>query len=230
MNSYYYQSLQFQEALREYAEQIFCMYGKELVLRLEEYNLLQNKHNCIESSTALGFVIEEFLSSKLEMYTHLFEKAQYKIERIQGGTTQESYDCYSIKDGIKYLVNIKSMKAGSSSNDAVAAIGQLYHNYVEEDPRLKKNFVILRVKYSIRERDEKPRHIYIETVESYCLEEVDFRVEHQQDNRSWSAKGSSNNGRLKASNTFRKTHKVNEKDISYDLTREMLTDMFTHKK
>jgi hypothetical protein len=70
MNDYYRQILDFQVKLKEYAQNIFRAYGRELVLRLEEYNLLQNRHNCIESSTATGFVLEEFLVSKLEMYTH----------------------------------------------------------------------------------------------------------------------------------------------------------------
>jgi hypothetical protein len=67
--------------LREYAFNIFRTYGRELVLRLEEYNLLQNKHNCIESSTAIGFVLEEFIVSKLEMYTHCAEE-EFIIDRF----------------------------------------------------------------------------------------------------------------------------------------------------
>lgn len=50
MNQYYKNILDFQNEIHDYVNCIFKTYGKELVLRLEEYNLLQNKHNCIESS------------------------------------------------------------------------------------------------------------------------------------------------------------------------------------
>ena len=235
MNNYYRQIQDFQTKLKEYAQNIFRVYGRELVLRLEEYNLLQNKHNCIESSTATGFVLEEFLVSKLEMYTHCFE-SDYAIDRFVGATASESFDCFSVKNGIKLMVNVKTEKVGSANN-AVAAITQLHRNYCEEEPNSPKAFIILKVKYSVRDayedsefRRAKPRHLYIEGLDSYCLEELDFSKGHTQDNRSWSentaGKSTRNNGRLSISTAWRQEHRLAEDQISYENTYRMIDSMY----
>lgn len=239
MNEFYKKTLDFQDKLKEYASNIFKTYGRELVLRLEEYNLLQNPHNCIESSTAIGFVLEEFIVSKLEMYTHCSEE-EYVIDRFVGATASESFDCYSEKDGMKFMVNVKAEKAGQANN-ALAAIGQLHRNYCLEEPETEKSFILLKVKYSIRDayedsvyRRARPRNIYIEGLESYCLEEVDLSKGHKQDNRSWSAasdgNNTKNNGRLQISNAFRRTHKVPVEEISYQNTFEQLNNLVANNK
>lgn len=58
-----------QNKVQEYIATILKVYGNELFLLLEDYNLLQNPRNCIESSTAPGFILEEFILSKLELFT-----------------------------------------------------------------------------------------------------------------------------------------------------------------
>ncbi|MBP5503876.1 MAG: hypothetical protein J6Y24_13920 [Bacteroidales bacterium] len=239
MNNYYNKTLDFQEKLQQYAWNIFKTYGRELVLRLEEYNLLQNKHNCIESSTAIGFVLEEFLVSKLEMYTHCSEE-EYVIDRFVGATASESFDCYSLKNGMKFMVNVKAEKNGQTNN-ALAAIGQLHRNYCLEEPDQEKSFILFKVQYSIQEayedseyRRAKPRCLYINGLDSYCLEEVDFSTEHKQDNRSWSiatdGKSNKNNGRLQISPAFRASHKVPIEMISYQNTFNMLSDLVAKNK
>lgn len=239
MNEYYQKTLDFQAKLKEYASNIFRTYGRELVLRLEEYNLLQNKHNCIESSTAIGFVLEEFIVSKLEMYTHC-SPSDYVVDRFIGATASESFDCFSVKDGIKFLVNVKAEKTGAS-NDALAAIRQLHRNYCLEEPETEKSFILFKVKYSIKDayedsefRRAKPRHLYIEGLDSYCLEEVDLSNGHKQDHRSWSAaspeKNTSNNGRLQITAAFRRNHKVPEDQISYKNTFDMLEKLVANNK
>ena len=62
-----------------YLNEIFKVYGNELLLRLEDYNLLQNKDNCIESSTATGFIMEEFIVSKLETYSQSHNNIDFLI-------------------------------------------------------------------------------------------------------------------------------------------------------
>ena len=236
MNDYYSKCLDFQEKLKEYASNIFRTYGRELVLGFEEYYLLQNIHNYIESSTAIGFVLEEFIVSKLEMYTHCAEE-EYKIDRFVGATASESYDCFSYKDNIKFLVNIKA-ESGGSANNAVAAIQQLHRNYCLEESNIEKSYIIFKIKYEIRDayedddfRRAKPRHIYIKSIESFSLEEVDLSNGHKQDNRSWSraaAEKSKNNGRLIISPAFREKHKVNTSDISYQNTCDQLNKLVTN--
>lgn len=62
MNSYY-ESIKFVESkLIEYLSNIYKVYGNELLLKLEDYNLLAHKNNCIETSTATGFILEEFIT------------------------------------------------------------------------------------------------------------------------------------------------------------------------
>lgn len=90
MNTYYQHIQAFEEELKETVEQILRTYGKELVLRLEEYNLLQHTNNCIESSTALGFILEEFIVSKLHIYTHCEPLPEYVIERTNRATTTDT--------------------------------------------------------------------------------------------------------------------------------------------
>lgn len=243
MNLYYQKTLDFQAKLKMYATNVFKAYGRELVLRLEEYNLLHNIHNCIESSTAIGFILEEFIVSKLEMYTHCSDEDQreeYQIDRFVGATSSESFDCYAIKDGIKFMVNVKAEKNGQANN-ALAAINQLHRNYCIENPEMEKSFILFKVRYSIRDaygddefRRSKPRHIYIDGIDSYCLEEVDLSKGHKQDNRSWSAastgKNTKNNGRLMISNAFRESHKVSIEEISYKNTYNQLNDLLANNK
>lgn len=149
-NLYYEKIKSFENAMLQYASSIFKTYGKELVLRLEEYNLLQNKHNCIESSTAIGFLLEEFIVSKLEMYTHCDSSSEYVIDRFVGATTAESYDFFSESEDIRFMVNVK-VERNSGTNDAIAAIGQLYKNYCQEQPERVKSYIVLKVSYSIGE-------------------------------------------------------------------------------
>ena len=88
MNNYY-QKLNFiKEKVINYLEQIFKVYGNELVLSLEEYNLLSNENNCIQSSTATGFILEEFITSKLELYSKDHDnKTEIKIQKPKGHST-----------------------------------------------------------------------------------------------------------------------------------------------
>lgn len=238
-NQYFQKARAFQEYLKKCSESIFRTYGRELVLRLEEYNLLQNKNNCIESSTAIGFVLEEFLVSKLEMFTHC-DESDYVIDRFVGATASESFDCFAKKDGTKFMVNVKSEKQGGGENDAIAAIRQLHRNYCIEEPNQEKCFIIFKVKYTIQDESEdskwrraKPRCIRINDLSSYCLEEIDLSRGHSQDNRRWSAaedKDTKNNGRLKITKSFRETHKVAEDQISYQNTFAMLNHLVKNNK
>lgn len=232
-NGYYSSIKDFQSKLHDYASHIFKTYGKALVLRLEEYNLLQNKHNCIESSTAIGFILEEFIVAKFEMYTHCDDESEYVIDRFIGATTSESYDFYSEKDGVRFMVNVKAEKSGSANN-AVAAISQLHRNYCLENPEQPKSYVLLKILYSIGDENEDcvgrralPRHIHIDGIESYCLEEIDFSSGHKQDNRRWSDKtNTAVNGRLMISPKFRQTNKVMPEDVSYQSTFNMIKGIY----
>lgn len=227
MNGYYKKIIDFQKNITSYTTNIFKVYGNELRLKLEEYNLLQNKNNSIESSTAIGYILEEFIISKLETYTNC-GKNKYSIKRDSGATTNKSYDCLSETNNICFLINIKAEKKGQNNN-AVAAIGQLYNNYCIDNPQKTKAYIVFKIIYSINgeygvPNNTKERHIFIEDLETYCLEEIDFRNEHKQDNRKWSLNDNNkrNNGRLIISNSFRDSHKLPIEEISYKNTKTLL--------
>lgn len=190
---------------------------------------MQNENNCIESSTAIGYILEEFIVSKLEIYTNC-DKEKYIINRDSGATTKNSYDCHSFKNNIKYLINIKSEKEGQKNN-AVAAIQQLYNNYCIENPNQTKAYIVFKIVYSIEGEygsEDNKRHILIKDIKTYCLEEIDFKNEHSQDNRQWSENKTNtrNNGRLIISDHFRDNHKIAIENISYRNTRKHIECIF----
>ncbi len=235
-NEYYEKLLRFKESLINIATCIFRTYGDELELRLQDYNLLDNKNNCIESSTSIGYVIEEFIVSKLEAYTHCSGYSGYVFNRLLGPTTSECYDCFSQQSegDTKFMVNVKVEKSGRA-NTAVAAIKQIYENYCVDDPDTEKALVVFKVKYSIkgmcekeRSKNDKPRHIHIEGLEAYCLEEFDLSNGYRQDNRNWSTDSNRNSGRLQLSNAFRNLHRLAQKDISYANTKQMIFKIYNN--
>ena len=170
MNNRYYENLKdFQKKITFYANEIFKVYGNELLLRLEDYNLLENNNNCLETSTAFGYIIEEFLVSKLEIYSQTHKLPNdYRIKRGKGSTTTASYDCTAgIRNGITALVNIKADK---KSNNAVAAINILYNDYVVNNPKQTKCYLVLKVHYKISSSEKDgQRKIFTDKVSSFFL-------------------------------------------------------------
>lgn len=160
MNPYYAKTLDFQEKLKKYASNIFCTYGRELVLNLAEYNLLHRENVDMENSNVINMALEEFLASKLEIYTHCVG-SEYVIDRSVRAVKEIQYDCYTIRDGVKYMFNVKAEAVQNSADDSVSSAKRKDENAFE-----------LRVKYSLRDSYKEPksgvyhpRHIYIEQVD-----------------------------------------------------------------
>lgn len=224
-NKYYNKIKDFQNEIEIYIKEIFAVYGNELLLRLEEYNLLENDKNCLESSTAFGYIIEEFLVSKLEMYSDI---KKHKIIRTDGSTTISSYDCYTELEEIKAMVNIKADK---QNNNGIAAINKLYSDYTK-NPQQEKCYLILKIHYKtdISKKDNQ-RKIFIKKVDSFFLEEIDFSQGHKQDNRNWSANAfNANSGRLQITTAYREGHKLNKSKISYENTKTMLEKIYNRSE
>jgi hypothetical protein len=142
--------------------------------------------NCIESSTAIGFCIEEFIVTKLIDYTNTKKSIIYKVNKDQNSTTKSSYDCYSnLLDKSKCLINIKADK---KNNDAVAAINALYNDYVKTKPNIDKHFMVLKINYEISHAKSKKKSgekcIHILNIESYFLEEISFIHGYFSDSRN----------------------------------------------
>ena len=151
----------------------------------------------------------------------------YRVQRTGKGVVETSYDCVAeIHHGIRALVNIKVCK-NDGVNSAVAAIRQLYADYVTTDPATPKCFLVVKVYYdfckSIRNGTRGERAISIKGVRAFFLDEVDLSKEHKQDHRSWYGKGKdANSGRLQVSDNFLQTHRVEAEAISYSHTVAML--------
>ncbi len=212
-----------QNKIKEYITTILKVYGNELLLLLEDYNLLQNPQNCIESSTAPGFILEEFIISKLVIFTQNHDgKKEIIIKREDGSTTNHSYDCYIDFENIKILINHKAEKEGSS-NAGIAAINKLYNDYVLCEPKQEKAFLVLKLKYKyILSPKDNQRKFFIFDIDSFFLEEIDFSKGHKQDHRNWSQKFKLSSGRLMVDETFKNEHRINDKEMSYSNTRNSI--------
>lgn len=225
----YYEKLKFVKTkVEQYLLEIFNESGNELSLGLEEYNLLNNPNNCIETSTATGFIMEEFIVSKLEAYTRKHDGVnEIKIQRINGQSTiRVSYDCYAMYDNIFIMINVKVQKKGTANN-AVAAINILHNNYVYENPEQEKAYLVLKTFYDFGPSQiDSQRKIKISGIGSYYLEELDFASGHKQDHRNWSANFNANSGRLHVSNAWRNEHLLTEDEISYLNTRNFIDKIY----
>jgi len=208
-NAYYSVIEDFQKEIEKYVNDIFKKYGNELKLSLEGYNPLAHDNNCLKSSTAFGYIIEEFLVSQLEKKS--------KIQRIDGSTANSSYDCFSSHKGIKIFINIKT-QSPKNHNNAISAINKLCNDYFQ-NPKEIKAYLVLKIHYSIKKsQKDGERKIFIDDINSFFLEEVDFSKEHNQDNRNWSEKSKRESGRLMVSEKFRTDHQVPINERSYENT------------
>ena len=225
----YYENLKFiKEKVTNYLTEIFKVYGNELLLRLEEYNLLENPDNCIETSTSIGFIIEEFITSKLAIYTSTHNnKDEIVIKKLKGkSTTNSSYDCYANYKDIFVLINIKVQKKGSNNN-AVASINILHNNYVLENPSQPKAYLVLKTLYDFgTSNKDGQRKIIIKGISNYFLEEIDFSSGHKQDHRNWKENFNASSGRLQVPAMWKNTHLLNVNSISYSKTKEFIDDIY----
>lgn len=213
--------------IEKYLTEIFKVYGNELLLHIEEYNLLNNPYNCIETSTATGFIMEEFIVSKLETYTKDHNGIdEIKIERLKKSTINSSYDCYAIYNDIYIMINIKIQKEGATNN-AVAAINILHNDYVKTKPEQEKAYLIFKTFYNFGpSKIDKQRKIIIKKLDSYYLETIDFSTGHKQDHRNWSANFNASSGRLQISNSWKNSHLLPEEEISYTKTKEFIDKIY----
>lgn len=233
-NKYYDAIKRFKCKVEEYVHSILEEYDYEIRLLFNDCNLLARKDNAIETSTAIGYLFEEFIVSKLIFHTknNSTTSNEFKILANTASTTSLSYDCHSIinygKKNIFAMINIKTEK-GASSNAAIAAITQLHEDYCLENPDQYKCFMVLKLKYSF-EKEGDNRVISVNGVESYFLEELDFSKGHIQDHRSWSGMTNYNSGRLRINRRFYDEHKLPESEISYHRLFMDLDSLFENNR
>ena len=230
INNYYNIVCEAKEKIKKYIDTIYQVSGDELLLELEHYNLLSSKNNCIETSTATGFIMEEYISSKLSIYTSKFKgnKNEIVIERLPDSisTINSSYDCFALYKNILFLINIKVEK-GKSKNDAVAGINILYNDYVINEPKQDKSYLILKTHYSFdNSKMDNERKIKINGTEIYALEEINFSEGHLQDHRNWTENFNKNSGRLLVTKKWRETYRQDIDRISYKTTKHFIEQIY----
>ncbi|WP_322875502.1 hypothetical protein RNN91_01480 [Mycoplasmopsis felis] len=216
-NNYWVNSLLFQEKLLTYVQDIFDKSNWELELKLNDFNLL-GKQSIIESSTVIGYCIEEYLTKKLNDYTI---NKEIKIQRLIE-SNKYSYDCLYENDSDVFLINIKLEK---KNNNAIAAISQLISDYEYWINKNKQvHFMVLKINYSFN-KDSENRKIVINELKSFYLEEINFANGHLQDHRNWSSNYNANSGRLIISPSFYNKNKNKDSEISYIKTFKELKQL-----
>lgn len=219
-NSYFQKCMYLKKEILNYITTIFRVYDDELVLKLEDYNLLKNRCNCLESSTAPGFIIEEFIVSKLEKYSK--KENIFCINRAKDNTAiNHSYDCYTEFQNLLCMINIKVQK-DKGQNNAISAINILRKDYCN-NPSQEKAYLIIKIHYTFNDSYNKnERVLSILGVDGYFLEEIDFSKGHKQDSRNWSKEFKAQSGRLLVNDSFRNKNKCDIRQISYQKTFEFI--------
>ncbi|WP_235750746.1 hypothetical protein [Mycoplasmopsis agalactiae] len=68
MNSYFEVAVEFQCKLEAIINDIFETTNNEISVSVADINILQRDNNSINSSTAIGYLLEEYLIRKIEKY------------------------------------------------------------------------------------------------------------------------------------------------------------------
>lgn len=217
MNKYVLNAIKYKENIISILSNIFKSYNK-LILSINDYNLLSDDLNCIKSSTAIGFCLEELIVSNLVKFSNGL------VKKCFNPTQRSSFDFYSNINNELFLTNLKVQKKDGnkiSQNDAISAINALYKDYVLDNPNVIKHFFILKITYEL-----KNQYIYIIDIDGYFLEEIDFSNGYNSDNRNWSKKFNKNSARLMVSNHFRKNHSISINNISYHNTKQFIEKIY----
>ena len=100
MSGTYYDIIQdFKELLVDYLDNIFAIHNHKMSLQLQGINVISRPGNKLESSTATGYILEEYAIAALSDYTK--HKQNSKLLVLPAESAHASYDCYCIYKGIK---------------------------------------------------------------------------------------------------------------------------------
>lgn len=176
----------FEKVVIEDISQIWKKHKEKINMRLNDVPVCL-EGSAVNSSTAFGFLIEEFLVQQLprdEYYTS------------KGSTTTSAYD-FKLKEDekIELLVNLKVEKDGSSNNGVCA--GNILKNYYDRNNK-PKLYLILKSKYKI---DEKNSEVLFKGIVSLYLES--FLTKEgmlKSDSRNWSNVFNALSGRIQIPN------------------------------
>ncbi len=74
MNNYSEVAIELQSKLEEAINNIFEITNNEISINVEDVNILQRDNNSINSSTAIGYILEEYLIFKNLYYKKYLDK------------------------------------------------------------------------------------------------------------------------------------------------------------
>jgi hypothetical protein len=176
----------FEKVVVEDISQIWARHKEKIDMRLNDVPVCL-EGSAVNSSTAFGFLIEEFLVQQLP-------KEEYYT--ADGSTTNCAYDVKLKNDEkIELLVNLKVEKEGSSNNGVCA--GNILKNYYDKDNK-PKLYLILKSKYKI---DEDNSEVLFKGIESLYLESFLTREGMlKSDSRNWSNVFNALSGRIQIPN------------------------------
>jgi hypothetical protein len=176
----------FEKVVVEDVSEIWKKHKEKINMRLNDVPVCL-EGSAVNSSTAFGFLIEEFLVQQLP-------KDEYFSS--DGSTTTSAYDVKLKEDDkIELLVNLKVEKDGSSNNGVCA--GNILKNYYDKNDK-PKLYLILKSKYKI---DEKNSNVLFKGIESLYLES--FLTKDgmlKSDSRNWSNIFNALSGRIQIPN------------------------------
>jgi len=176
----------FKNAVMEDINKIWAKHKSSILMELERVKLC-TQDSTINSSTAIGYILEEFIIKQLPK----------EYDRFNGSTTIAAADFFwKDKSKIELYVNFKADKGGKSNN-AVCAANKLINLYSQN--KKPKLMLILKSVYSI---DENHSRIHIKDVRSVFLESFLFEYKNKvsKDNRNWSKEFNPTSGRLQVPN------------------------------
>ena len=203
MNNYQKTAKQFQKEITKDINHIYQDMNNEMKLEMGGVNLLELVNNVIESSTAIGFCLEEFIAKRLtELKPNFYQRQSTK-------TQNSSFDLYVIKNKIKILINLKVNKR---NNNAIAAISQFKQDYFSNEDQKEKLFLIFKTNYNISESKIK-----VESTYSFYFEQCNFDL-IRRDGRNWSKEGNKLSGRMQYNSKPSNLKDISK--ISYQQTKE----------
>ncbi|UUM25712.1 hypothetical protein NQV05_00965 [Mycoplasmopsis agalactiae] len=224
MNSYFGVAIELQSKLEEIINNIFEVTNNEISINVEDVNILQRDNNSINSSTAIGYILEEYLIRKIEQYFSLPDCNLKILMKQNNKANTSSYDFSLIYKEHLFYINLK---ANRNVNDAIAAINRLYTDYVEYDGESPLHYLVFKTNYDIgKSTINSQNKIIVKSTYSYFLEQIDFSRGWKQDHRSWSPGGKLNSGRLMVSKNFFNENQIEISKMSYEKTRNYLEEMF----
>lgn len=203
-------AVNFQKLVNDLINNIWLKHKSEIHMKVNEVEFCK-KGSAVNSSTAIGFIVEEFLVQQLPdgMFSTPTES-----------TVQSLYDLkYKEDSKIELLVNLKVEKSGSV-NSGVCAANKLVEYYGRN--KKPKLYLVLKSKYSIDETNSK---IIFEGTDSFYLESFITKKEFiRSDSRNWSTEFNALSGRLQHPNS----NILNNLSLSNLESPEKILDFIKH--